>query len=373
MPVTPPAKRNMSISVKEPGPCQHRVHIQVNAEEVRPVRESVIREVQRTATIAGFRKGKAPREFIERQYPSEIREETVRRLTREALEQVTAERGLKPVGPFEVIKLDFNEAKGLELEAQVEVEPEFKLGDYRGIPLTRQEPTVTPEELENALKQLQESAAELVPAGEGKPKEKKLPALDDEFAKDVGFEHLAVLRLHLEAKLREQKAREQEQALEQALCDELLTRHRFEVPPRLVSHQAEQLVRDFQTRLLLAGMSEEQAKESLEKYREQLKTNAARHVKLAFLLDRIATQEHLTVTQDEIVDRLWVLARQWRKEPSEVRRLLDAKGLWNSVISSIRQDKTIRFLMETATITGAEPAQAIASPAQPNRGAHDRA
>ena len=250
----------ITVHVTQPGPCQQRVQVNVSVQGVQPVRDVVVQEFQREAVIAGFRKGKAPRRLVEQKFPSEIREETVKRLTRQVLEQVTTERRLKPVGPFEVIKLDFDEGKGLELEAQVEVEPEFTLADYRGIRVQQPAAAVTPDEIDTALAKLRESSAELVPAGEGQPKATRLPGLDDEFAKDVGFENLEQLRHHLEAKLREQKHAQRRQGMEQSVSDTLLARHTFEVPPGLVTKQIDRLTRDFQVRLMLSGRAEEQVR-----------------------------------------------------------------------------------------------------------------
>lgn len=349
----------LKVQVSQAAACQQKLQISLAAEAVAPVREVVLREFQKEANIAGFRKGKAPKELVAQRYPSEIREETLRRLTRQVFEQVTKEHKLKPVGPFEVTQLKFDEGAGLELEAQVETEPDFTLAEYKGLPLAKASVAVSPEELQQALASLQESAAELVPAGEGQPKEKRVPALDDEFAKDVGFEHLQELRGHLEAKIREQKNAAQQQALEQALCEALLARHQFDVPPGLVEKQAQRLTRDFQVRMLLSGRSEEQVKDELAKYTEQLRTNAARLVKLAFVLDRIAEQEAISITQDEVLERMWQLSRRWGKDPAEVRRLLDERGLWSSVLSSIRQDKTVALLLKEAQVKESEQSSLV--------------
>jgi hypothetical protein len=59
----------------------------------------------------------------------------------------------------------------------------------------------------------------------------------------------------------------------------------------------------------------------------------------------------VTVTQDELVQRLWQLSRRWKKDPVEVRKTFDAQGLWSSVVSSIRQEKTIAFLTSIAAIS----------------------
>ncbi len=366
---TASSKEPMTVTVKNPQPCQYVFTIHLNAQAIQPVREAVVQEVQRGATIAGFRKGKAPKELVEQHHPGTIREETIRRLTRHVVEQLANDRKLKPVGPFEVIHLEFDEMKGLQLETQVEVEPDFSLGEYRHLTLKRSPIAVSAEDMAQALTRLQESMAQLVPiprpqasgslaedpertrgSGEGQAKEKRVPALDDELAKDVGFETLEALKTHLEAKLREQKTAHQQQGLEQQLCEALLARHQFELPQRLISRQTERLKREFHARLLLTGMAEEPVQQELAKYEEQLRTNAVRHVKLAFIVDRIAQAEHLSVTQDEVVDRLWKLATRLGKDPAEVRRLLDAKGLWPSILSSILQDKTMKWLLSVATI-----------------------
>ncbi|MBI3087763.1 MAG: ATP-dependent Clp endopeptidase proteolytic subunit ClpP [Candidatus Omnitrophica bacterium] len=259
----------MTVTVTQPAPCRQTLRITVATELVQPVRELVVKEFQKEAALSGFRKGKAPRELVERQFTEQIREETLRRMTRQIFEQVAEERKLKPVGPFEVIKLNLDEQKGLELEAQVEVEPDFTLGEYKGLKIIKTDVTVAAEDVEQALTQLRESAAQLVPTGEGDKKEKRLPGLDDEFAKDVGFDTVEKLREHLQAKLREHKETQAKQGLEQQACDALLTRHQFEVPPRLVSRQTERLTRDFQVRLLMAGVAEDKLSEELAKYTEQ--------------------------------------------------------------------------------------------------------
>ncbi|MBI1992660.1 MAG: hypothetical protein HYS71_05460 [Candidatus Omnitrophica bacterium] len=327
--------------VTETAPCRKSLRVHVGQDAIEPIRAAVLADFQKTVTLPGFRKGKVPIELAAREYAKPIHEELLRRLTKHAFEQVATEHDLRPVGPFELTVADFNERDGLSLEATVEVEPSFPLGTYKGIPLTQEPVEVSPGDVDKALAALQESTAQLVPTGEGGVKERKLPALDDELAKDLGFESLGKLQAHVEAKLLEQRRTAHAQQMESTLCEELLKRHAFEVPPGLVSRQADRLTRDFKVRLLLAGTPEEQ------------RTSAERHVKLAFILERIATQESIAVTQDELVGRLWQLAQRWKKDPAEVRKILDAQQLWPSVASAIRQEKTITFLMSAAAINSA--------------------
>lgn len=339
-----------TVTVTDTAPCQKSLRLRVGQEVIGPVRAAVVAEFARQATLPGFRKGKAPADLVERHYGKDIQDEMLQRVTRQAVEQVTKERHLKPVGPFEITKADFSKVQGLLLEATVEVEPSFTLAAYKGITLTRSSADVTPEEVERALKNLQESMAQLVPTAQGEGKERRVPALDDALASDVGFKTFEELRTHVEAKLREQKRTTQSQALETDLCEELLKRHAFEVPPRLVARQTERLARDFKVRLLLAGKAEAEVEAEAATFTQQLRTSAERLVKLGFLLDRIAEQESVTVTQDELVGRLWQLSQRWKKDPSAVRKFFDTHGLWSSVMSTIRQEKTIAWLFSVASI-----------------------
>ena len=349
-PSSRPVEAATNVSITETAPCQKSLRLHVGLEMIAPVRATVLAEFQKEAALPGFRKGKAPTALIERQFGQRIHDETLHRVTRQALEQAAKEHQIKPVGPFELQTADFKEAEGLTLEATVEVEPSFTLATYKGIPIQAQTLEVTAADVEQALAKLQDSMAQLVPGKEGAAKERHVPALDDECAKDLGFKDVSTLREHVEAKLREGRRAAQAQAQETALCDELLKRHTFAVPPRLVSHQTERLMRDFKTRLLLSGTLEDQVEAELGKFSEQLRTSAERHVKLTFILDRVASQESVAVTQDELVGRLWQLSQRWKKDPTEVRKIFDRDGLWPSVVSTIRQEKTMTLLMTSATV-----------------------
>ena len=348
----------IDVSITDRAPCEKSLSVRVKPEVLAPIRADVVKEFHKEAAVDGFRKGKVPLDVVERRFAQGIQEETLRRATRQVLQQAAEAHHLRPVGPFELTKADLVDGEGLRLEATVEVEPSFPLGHYKGLALTRPSKEVDAQDLEQALTQLQESLAQLTPTGQGEAKERKVPARDDEFAKDLGFENVEKLTRHVEAKLREQKRVAAAQALEAALCEELLKRHQFDVPAKMVAHQTERLTREFKTRLLLSGMAEAQVNQQAEQFTQQLRTNAERHVKLGFILDRIATQEQVNVTQDDVVKRLWQLAQRWRKDPKEVRQIFDSQGLWPSVASAIRQEKTTALLMKAAKV---EPAASLAA------------
>jgi FKBP-type peptidyl-prolyl cis-trans isomerase (trigger factor) len=342
-------------TVSDAGPCQKSVKLRVGADAIAPIRAAVLAEFQKEATLPGFRKGKAPADLVERQHGKSIHDEMLQRAMRQAIEQAAKEHQLRPVGPFQVRAADFKDAEGLTLEALVEVEPTFALGDYKGLHVPAGSDSVTPEELTKALAGLQESMAEMAPGAEGETKEKRVPPLDDELAKDLGLESLQKLKEHVEAKLREQKRADQARAREAAISEELIKRHSFALPVSLVEHQTDRLARDFKVRLLMSGVAEAKIDEEMAKFTEQLRQAGERHVRLSFILDRIAEKESVTVTQDELVGRLWQVSQRWKKDPAEVRKIFDAQGLWGSVVSAIRQEKTMAFLLSNAVTQNGGP------------------
>lgn len=359
-------KDSKEVSIKDTGPCQKSVRLFVSLERIQPVREAVLKGFQKEASIPGFRKGKAPANLIEKRYAQNIQEETMQRVMQQSLEQAAKDNDLHPIGPFEVSKADFNETKGLEVEARVEVEPTFKLSEYKKIAITRQPITIGPEDVDKGLEQLQESMAKMVPSEKpDQPKERKVPLIDDELAKDLGFEKLDKLKEHVEQKLREQKKAVQSQALESGIYEELLRRNEFGVPQRLIDNQTERLVQDFKMRLMLSKVPEEKANEEMVKYDQRLRTDAEQMVKIYFILDRIATKESISVTQDEMLAKLWELSERWRKDPAQVRKTLDEQKMWPSIVSNIRREKTVEFLLAQADISGDEIAQKNAASTEP--------
>src|SRR3989338_5756657 len=182
-----PPKPTDDVSITDAGPCQKSLRLQVPPEAVAPVRAAVLGEFQKRAELPGFRKGKAPLDLVEKHYAKPGQEETLHRVTQQTFERVVTDHRLKPVGPFQLNRADYQDADGLTLEATVEVEPDFALGTYREIPLTRASADVSQDEIAQALAKLQESMAQLVPVAEGAPKEGRVPARGGELEKELVF------------------------------------------------------------------------------------------------------------------------------------------------------------------------------------------
>ena len=349
----------MKVTAKTIAPCQQQLEIVLSAEAVAQAYDAVYRDIQREAVLPGFRKGKAPRDLLEKHHGQAAKEEVLKRLIGDAIHQATEERQWQLVGRCDVSAVQLDQAKGLQFVAEIEIAPEFALGAYTGLVLQRPSADVTDADVNQVLSSLQEHHAQMVPTGSGEEKQKQLPALDDAFAKDIGFESLESLRKRVRLDAATQRQEEGRRALEQQLYDALLTQVRFDVPPSLVERQAERLKRNLAARLLMQGMTEEQAKQEMAKFEQELAVNAQRQVKLRFVLDRIAQEERISVAQEDLVRHLWALANRTRQDPNALRRQLDEQGLWEAVAAEVRYEKTVDFLFKAAKITeAAQPASA---------------
>ena len=182
-------------------------------------------------------------------------------------------------------------------------------------------------------------------------KEKILPSLDDEFAKDLG--DYSTLN-DLKAKLREDIQKEKELLLERQLkdqmVDQLLQKNIFEVPESLVDEQAKVLVSDTKMRLAAQGVTIDTLGVSEQKLQEDYRETALKQVKTFLILEKIALQEGVTVTDEEVEDRLREISERAHQKIDAVKRYYEKNGLIPEVKTGIMNEKTLNFLLEKANI-----------------------
>ncbi len=182
-------------------------------------------------------------------------------------------------------------------------------------------------------------------------KEKVLPAMDDEFAKDLG--DYASLE-ELKTKLREEIAKEKELALERQLKDQavgqLLEANPFEVPESLVEEQTKALVSDTKLRLAAQGVDLQNLGVTEEKLQGDYKATALKQVKTFLILEKIAGQEGIAVTDEEVDERLKEMAERMHQKFDAVKRYYEKNGLLPEVKAGILRDKTLDFLLKKANV-----------------------
>lgn len=182
-------------------------------------------------------------------------------------------------------------------------------------------------------------------------KEKVLPVLDDEFAKDLGdYSSLEELKTKLRGEIEKEKELVLERQLKDQVVDQLLEANPFEVPESLVEEQAKGLVSDTKLRLAAQGVELKNLGVTEEKLQGDYKAMAQKQVKTFLILEKIASQEGIAATDEEVDERLKEMAERMHQKFDVVKRYYEKNGLLPEVKAGILRDKTLNFLLEKANV-----------------------
>ena len=434
----------MKTELKEISPTQKQIDVEIDADAVRAVYDRVSDNYARSANVPGFRPGHAPRAVVRTRFKDQIRTEVLRELLPSAVQQAVEEYKLEPLGEPE---LNLENSEGLDRLGQqpiafnvnIDVLPEIKLGEYKGLEATRRTRPVKDEDVERVIEQLRENSASLEPVedrgaqigdtvtanfhgkfvdtpeaepinvqdvdvvlgGEGVvqamtdnltgakaddertfsvdyPQDfsakglagknveytvkvtavriKELPELDDEWAQSLGdeIESLDQLREKVRSDLEAQAKNDSEGRMRSDLLRKLVDDHEFELPDRLVAHQTEHRFESVVRDMISHGIDPRNPELDWEKARDSLKDQASFDLRSSLLLERIADEEHLDVTDQEIEDEINAIAEASRQTPAQVRAVLTKQGGERSIAPRLRNRKALDFLVANARVIDEE-------------------
>ncbi|WP_044481775.1 trigger factor [Paenibacillus antibioticophila] len=199
-------------------------------------------------------------------------------------------------------------------------------------------------------------------------KRKELPALDDEFAKDVSeFDTLDEFKSDLKKQLADRKSKEAEAEREKVLVDKVGENAEVEIPEAMVQSEVQNMVRDFDNRLRAQGMNLDMflgfSGQTVEDLKEQMKVDAEKRVRNNLVLEQIAKAENIDASEEEINKELQDMADAYKRSPEEIRNILAANGSLGSLREDVLLRKTIQFLIANAKEVAAEKSEEAAKPA----------
>jgi len=182
-------------------------------------------------------------------------------------------------------------------------------------------------------------------------KRRVVPALDDEFAKDLGeFESLEALRTSVRADLEAEATEAADRQLRSDLMKKLAERVPFAVPPSLIDHEVERRMQDFARRLMDQRIDPRQTNIDWAAFRQAQQEPASESVKSAMALDEIARREALAVTEEDVAAELDRYAEGTGRSAASIRARLEQDGELPRLAAGLRREKAVTWALGKAKI-----------------------
>ncbi len=180
-------------------------------------------------------------------------------------------------------------------------------------------------------------------------RKKELPALDDEFARDLGdYQTLDELKEAVRKAVFHEKQYTAQQVAKEELIDRLVEVNQFPVPEAYIDRQIENQVRMQLRNLAGDGFDPSQLKLDWAKVKEVQREKALRNVRASLLLESIAKREGIAAAKDEVDREIQRIARQEREAMPVTRARLEKDGTLDRIVGHIQTEKTLQFLFEQA-------------------------
>ncbi len=177
----------------------------------------------------------------------------------------------------------------------------------------------------------------------------ELPALDDDFAKDVSeFDTLDEYRADLKAKISKRHNEEADREVEDKILDALIEKVEADIPEQMYAAETENFVRDYDNRLRMQGLDLKTYFQytgmTLDSLRAQMRPQAEKQVKLRLALEKIAELEKVEVTEEDITAEINRIAEAYQMEADKVREMVPT----DSVAADMKVKKAMDLVKEKA-------------------------
>ena len=424
----------MNIEIEEVGPCKKLLKIEIPKETIEGEWQKQLREVARMAKVPGFRKGKAPRKLLEKNYGDKIVDDVKRAVVSDSYQQAIEKNKLSPVGDPDIGDIDLELGKPLKFEITLEVLPTFELGEYKGLQLKRKPVAVTGEDIDKALETISKQKAQLTVVKTGKVKEEdfiicdcevgingevvwsdqelevmvsgshvaeinvsdlkgslvgtksgdkisvdvelgdnfsveqhrnksakmeisikeikrpKSPKIDDELAKQVGYDSLGELKEFMSQRLEMEKKRMAEGEMQEQISSKLIEMADFEMPEDMIKHHTNERLHKYQHDLVNKGTPQEEIEKHTEDMKSASEESVVRDFKMSLVLEHIAEKERIFVTEDDVNRRISEMAGMYGLDAAGMKKQLEKMNSMSNLRHQLRETKTLNLLMKEANI-----------------------
>ena len=424
----------MNIEIEEVGPCKKLLKFEIPKETIDDEWQKQLKEVSKMAKVPGFRKGKAPRKLLEKNYGDKIMDDVKRAVVSGSYQQAIEENKLSPIGDPDIGNFDLELGKPLKFEITLEVLPTFELGDYKGMKLQRKPVSVTDEDIDKALETISKQKAQLTIVKTGKVKVEdfiicdcevgindevvwsdqelevmvsgshvadinvpdlkdrlvgaksgdkvsvdvelgdsfsveqhrnksakmeisikeikrpKSPKIDDELAKQVGYDTLGELKEFMSKRLEMEKKRMAEGEMQEQISSKLIEMAGFEMPEDMIKHHTNERLHKYQLDLVNKGTPQEEIEKHTEDMKSASEEAVVRDFKMSLVLEHIAEKERIFVTEDDVNRRISEMAGMYGLDAAGMKKQLEKMNSMSNLRHQLRESKTLNLLMKEANI-----------------------
>ncbi len=178
----------------------------------------------------------------------------------------------------------------------------------------------------------------------------EMPEVDDEFAKDNGFDTLAEYKADIKSKITERKNREAEAGVEEQIINALIEKLEADIPEAMFDTEAENMLRDYDNRLRMQGLDigtyMKYTNLTLDQMRAQFRPQAERQVKTRLALEKIAEIEKIEVTEEEITAEYEDMSKTYSMDVEKIKGLVDENG----IAADLKVKKAVELVKAAAKV-----------------------
>jgi trigger factor len=176
------------------------------------------------------------------------------------------------------------------------------------------------------------------------------PAIDDAFAAEMDYESVDEMKGELKKELEKRASAHVERLTDEAVSEALLAAVPFDVPPSLVAAETERMLKKYEMQLRQQAVGEDQIGGLVAEARAQAETRVKRDLRLSFLLDKIAGERKVLVTENEVRQEVGAIAGRYEKSAADMEDYMERNRLLPALRSELRDRKTLAELRKIVRI-----------------------
>ena len=277
----------MKVDLKKIDAVRRELRFEIPKERVARSLDEVYTEIAKVAKVKGFRQGKVPHHILKTHHGDLAREELIKKLIPQAYQEGISQHNIKPMDFPEIREVEFKDGT-MTFIAALDIKPEVKIDQYKGIPIKRKETKVTEEEINKTLDYFKES--------QGKTKDS---LLDDAFARGLGYPNLEELKKSLTRQLELDKERHNRLDIDNQISEFLLKSAKLAIPQTLVKRWLERRLNEAREKMRSQGMAQEEISKKIDEHQQEIRDHVERDVRLYLIMDKIAQMENVEVKENE--------------------------------------------------------------------------